>query len=131
MIAFVRIDTHTIMDGLVVRYQRGDEEISASRNGVSINLSTWGLKRPEQFLIIKKYIDRAYRQYDKLGCGQPVIPEDELDFEETNRSTNNILAILEELIENGDGSPEALIAWFSGEHEVIKQAVEDAKKILA
>lgn len=37
---------------------------------------------------------------------------------------NNTIAILEELLDNGNNSPESLYAWFLGEQKLIEQTLE-------
>lgn len=59
---FIRKDTPTIMDGLVVRYQLESDvyngEINASRNGVSIS-GRWPILSIEECVIVEEYIARA------------------------------------------------------------------------
>ena len=66
---FTRKDTPTIMDGMVVRYRCGDFEISASRNGVSINIDGWMplMKNQADLDVIIEYLRRAFRQYVQLA----------------------------------------------------------------
>ena len=63
---FIRRDTPTIMDGEVVRYECGNFEINASRNGVSTNGFMPMIKNQEDLEVIFEYFRRAFRQYLQL-----------------------------------------------------------------
>lgn len=71
---FYRSDTHTIMSGLVVRYKvlndRGDGEISASREGVLISRIPH-LTNIQEILDVQRLIARAYEQFNALYKDNP------------------------------------------------------------
>lgn len=75
--------THTIMDGLVVRWNPArnlDAEISASRNGVAIS-GHWMLTSPESIEMFRKVLDRAYELRGVIGRREPLPRfENEIDF---------------------------------------------------
>ena len=77
---FNRVDTPTIMDGMVVRYRHGGAEISASRDGVSIHLD--GLTNIETLRAVEHCILRAFRQYYELAHGNAPLTEEAIDEEE-------------------------------------------------
>lgn len=108
---FYRIEHHTIMDGLVVRYKEISDapnggQISASRNGVSIFGSFPTLQSVEE---VKAVLDRALEQHHAL-MNQRRDPKS-LPF-------------------NGD--PACVVqlrkAWFGREDEVLVNRPPDEKK---
>lgn len=89
---FVRRDTPTVMDGLVVRYQINPAlwriysgQINASREGVGLS-GTWPIMDAELCVVVEEQLARARvvaadlrRQYDLigLGSGRVVAPSEE------------------------------------------------------
>ena len=71
---FYRYDTHTIMNGMVVRYRLindlYDFEINASRDGVMIGGNSPTITDGDSLRDVNDVIGRAYRQYDNLKDGK-------------------------------------------------------------
>jgi len=80
-IEFKREDTPTIMDGMVIRYQYGDFEINAGRNGVSTNGFMPRVTDQEDLNVIIEYLRRAFRQYVQLRTAYHPAPFTEEAFD--------------------------------------------------
>lgn len=79
---FLRRETPTVMDGLVVRYQLNPElwrnytgQINASRNGVGL-AGIWPIMDADLVVVVEEHLIRARivaldlrRQYDRIGVG--------------------------------------------------------------
>jgi hypothetical protein len=71
---FLRKDTSTIMDGMVVRYQCGGFEINTSRNGVSTHGAMPIIHHQDDLDIVVEYLKRAFRQHAAMQSGYPAQP---------------------------------------------------------
>lgn len=75
--------THTICDGLVLRWTPADNldaEVSASRNAVMIR-GGWEINATEDLAAFRALLDRAETMRGVLGRGgTPVRQDDEIDF---------------------------------------------------
>lgn len=94
---FVRCDTPTVMDGLVVRYTLNPErwrnyngQINASREGVGLS-GIWPIMPPDMVVVVEEQLIRARivaldlrRQYDLIGFGAGrVEPPSEAHIDQT------------------------------------------------
>lgn len=80
---FIRNDTPTIMDGLVIRWKIGGDvytgEINASRNGVSIR-GTWPVMSAETIAVVEEQLTCARIAHEEIRqTGQ--CPPDSILFE--------------------------------------------------
>ena len=80
-----RHDTPTIMDGEVVRYKRGHYEISASRNGVSVqwfiaDKSDWDPAFETVLGWAAKHLERLSVNRGTLHSRARAIPQEELGY---------------------------------------------------
>jgi hypothetical protein len=68
---FIRVVTATIMDGMVVRYQCGDNEISASRNCVMVS-GYFRISSPESMKAFEEALQNALAEHVVLKSGGEV-----------------------------------------------------------